>query len=144
MKIYIIISLFLLVTGCASQKNYGDFTADNTTQALINTELAKDTVKQLETLYPAAKSKVNFIHETEDEFGLTFIKLLRDKGYAVSEYHKNTKAKSFDSNQIAYIIDNIDQGTIVVTILINNNSISRVYKVQQNKAFPLGNWSYKG
>jgi|GEM_PF-963992 len=49
-------------------------------------DLAHDAANHLYALYLPAKVKIEFTHDTNDEFGRELVRLLRHKGYAVQEF----------------------------------------------------------
>lgn len=147
MRIFLIISLaFIILSGCASKPQYGNF-VPQAVSTNINKLFVADTVKQLQLLYPPAKTRFNLGQSVPDTdiFGMTLIATLRDKGYAIQEFNPEQPSSTQGIN-FRYIVD-IPSAAMPylyrVTVIAGTNSLSRAYVVQNNTANPAGAWAYK-
>ncbi|MCG7556249.1 hypothetical protein [Pseudoalteromonas sp. Of11M-6] len=140
MKRFLTLIFLFTLSGCASNAKYGNFTNDSATQSAVNAELALDVAIKINELYAPAHTKLSVAHEINDNFGSTLIKVLREQGFALSEYTKNS---SSDGVKLFYVVDHLDENNLVVSVHLNSTSLSRAYTVQQNKASAIGFWSVK-
>ena len=153
----------LLVVGCAStgmappSKTYGNHALAD---AVFNTRLANDSVRQLEALFTPARTRINVAQATPDAYGQALIALLREKGYAVMEAgaapppiattatDRATESAaspaapaSFD---LHYLIDRPGAGELYrLTLDIGQQSLSRAYLVTLDGTQAAGAWTRK-
>ena len=74
--------LALVLAGCATSPPYGHFAAS---PVAVNQTIAADAVKQLTSLYPPAKTRLELQQPTPDAFGMALVEGLRERGYALLE-----------------------------------------------------------
>lgn len=128
---------------------YGSFVKDAVPAA--ETKMANDVVKKLVALYPPARTRVNLRHATPDVFGTSLVDALRKKGYALSEFRHgasadpSTKAASASVDlALAYVVDQpLDARQYRVTVLVNSQLLSRVYRAEGGTVSPDGYWVRK-
>ncbi len=144
-----LINIFLLAltsfvfAGCASTEKMtkGSYLTESNATILADSNIEDDVVIQLVKDFPPAKTKLNFTHSTLDGFGIALIKQLRDKGYAVAEF--NPENNNVDGLDFSYIVDNILPNQLFLSVHIENASISRLYKIEQNQLQAVGYWTHK-
>ncbi|SEA68493.1 hypothetical protein [Nitrosospira multiformis] len=85
--------LAFILAGCASLQE----TRQQNRNALIDDRIATDTVNQLATLYPPAKTRFNLSLSEPREFGELLATKLRTRGYAVSETVKTKRVLFADT-----------------------------------------------
>jgi len=153
--------LFLLtaLSGCVStQSDYGNFVDNN--RIANQSELAKDSVKQLEKLYPPAKNQLVLQQETPDVLGKALVLGLREAGFALQSFDKNGK-KSIPSPRsvdtvlplnpneplqwnFAYIFDQAGEANLYhLTLFLSHQSLSRLYRLDDNRFIAAGDWVRK-
>jgi hypothetical protein len=76
--------LAMALAGCASTAPYGNFATHP--PAGLEERIAADTVKQLVTLYPPARTRFHLGQPTPDAYGSALVEALRAKGYALVEF----------------------------------------------------------
>lgn len=139
------------IAGCAAtppQTSYGNYVAISSPAS--EKTMAQDAVKRLVRLYPPASTRFNLMHASPDAFGASLIEAMRIKGYALQEF-KSEPAKS-EAGQapaagalsLSYTLDQpIDAALYRVTLLINNQPLSRVYEAKNGTVTPAGYWIRK-
>jgi len=153
--------LFLLtaLSGCvATQSDYGNFVDKN---LIANqTELAKDSVKQLEKLYPPAKNQLVLQQETPDVLGKALVLGLREAGFALQSFDKDGRKSiqsPHSSNTVlplnpneplqwdfAYLFDQAGEPDLYrLTLFLGHQSLSRLYRLDDNRFIPAGNLVWK-
>ena len=146
-KTALLVLLVAGLAGCASTPapgTYGSFV-----QAPVATDdkaMADDVVKKLAVLYPPAKTRFNLQHATPDAFGIAMVTTLRAKGYAVAEVKPGAQVPALAAGEqsLAYILDQpLDAGLYRVTILVNSQTLSRVYQSAGGAVTPAGAWVRK-
>ena len=139
--------LLVGLAGCASTSapaTYGSFV-----QAPVPTDdkaMADDVVKKLAALYPPAKTRFNLQHATPDVFGIAMVTTMRAKGYAVAEVTPGAQPAALAAGEqsLAYILDQpLDAGLYRVTVLVNSQTLSRVYQSAGGAVTPAGAWVRK-
>jgi hypothetical protein len=90
LALFLCFILAFTLAGCASLQEI----QQQNRNELVDDRIAADTVNQLATLYPPAKTQFNLIVTDPKEFGQVLATKLRAKGYAVSETMK-TKSVFF-------------------------------------------------
>lgn len=121
--------------------------------------MADDVVKKLVALYPPAKTTITLQHATTDAFGSALITSIRTKGYALTEFKAEPPAspqaspvaakvvppaRGTTNLSLAYIVDQArDSDLVRLTLLINTQSLSRVYQVKDGTLNAAGYWVRK-
>lgn len=154
----------LALVGCASHPPYGNFVENPT--GLNQQKIANDTLAQIESLYPPAKTRFEIKQATPDAFGTALVKGLRDKGYALLEFDpetettaKRTTARPNESAPevkkkpsvnrgfglpLYYVFDQFsDSNMYRVTIMLGDKSITRPYAQENGSVVPVGYWVRK-
>lgn len=153
--------LVLVVSGCASDAPYGYFVGAQVPMS-VPERLADDTVKQMEALYPPARTQLALRHATNDPYGTRLVEALRLKGYALSDFHPTPAwyspvppggatpgfngPRPVDSLAIPlrYILDGpSDDHLYRITILIGSQILSRAYAAHSSGVSPVGAWVRK-
>jgi hypothetical protein len=143
MKHVFIAMLAVVMSGCATMGNYGNFLPEEHRD--VEAKIAEDAVKQLVVLYPPARSRIHLQHEAKGTFGLTFVEELRKEGYAVKEYG-NSKEQAGTGMGLAlgYILDVAGAPDLYRLIMVvGDQSISRPYMRQGTTVVPAGYWALK-
>ncbi|GAB2881199.1 hypothetical protein GCM10027277_57900 [Pseudoduganella ginsengisoli] len=143
MKHLVIALLAVLVTGCASPK-YGVYTAIDTANGA---RLAIDASNVLPRVYSPSETRFNVRQEASDNFGNTLIHLLRQKGYAVAEspqfwrtFSSPSAVSGFSFN---YVIDQVSDDQTRLTLMVEDRTISRMYRIVNGAVTPVGFWVKK-
>ncbi len=148
----------LALTGCATTGPYGNYLGESTD--VDQNQLAGEAVKQLVTLYPPAKVRLELQQPTPDAFGAALIKDLRESGYAVLEFDpKAAKAttpatpeapieqpapSASQTQPLRYVIDQAGIPNMYRLILmVGAQSITRPYLYQDGALAPAGYWVRK-
>jgi len=145
----------LTLAGCATTAPYGNF-ANNSTAT--DQMMASDSVRQIVSLYPPAKTRFKLKHQTPDIFGATLIRRLREQGYAIVEFdpkeakphalatdhHSETPDTPTTVLLLRYVLDHADGSNLYrLTIMIGTQSISRPYIEQTGTIVSAGYWVRK-
>lgn len=137
------------LAGCAATtskpENYGSFVTG--TSPANQKAVVDDVMKRLMTTYPPAHTRLNLQHPTADAFGAALVASMRTKGYALGEYKAQAApapAGATAAVTFAYVFDQ-PAGTDLhrVTLLVNNQSLSRVYETKDGVITPAGYWVRK-
>ena len=144
------------LAGCASgpaPTAYGHFV--QVPVAANDKVMADDVANKLGTLYPPARTSIKLRQATPDAFGITLVTALRTKGYALAEFdpaqRTGTPAGTAGGMSatggdlaLAYVVDQpLDAGIYRVTVVLNSQSLSRVYKAKDGGIAPAGYWVRK-
>ena len=113
--------------------------------------MANDVVAKLVAMYPPARTRISLRHATPDGFGASLVGALRTKGYALSEFKTGPSAGAAARPSLAagdlalaYVVDQPrDTGLYRVTVLINGQSLSRVYLAKDGTMKSAGSWVRK-
>jgi hypothetical protein len=89
--------LVMALAGCASTAPYGNFATEP--PAGLEERIAADTVKQLVTLYPPARTRFHLGQPTPDAYGSALVEALRAKGYALVEFKPGSPAQALRKPQ---------------------------------------------
>jgi len=84
LKLTFVVIIGLGLIACTNTAPYGSYVSYKDCGDVK--DLAKDAANHLSAIYLPAKVKVEFTHDTNDEFGYELVTNLRKKGYAVQEY----------------------------------------------------------
>lgn len=144
------------LVGCAAGRapaTYGNFIS---TPAKLDEKLmADDVVRRMAMLYPPARSSIQMRQATPDVFGATLTAALRQKGYALTEFGSGLKTTSLEISKpfqarapgnlaLSYLVDqSMEAGMYRVTVLINDQSLSRLYQAKDGSLVPAGYWVRK-
>jgi hypothetical protein len=138
------------LAGCAvlhqtAPATYGSF-APNASPA-DDKKVVEDTVQKLVTLYPPALTRFSLRHPASDPFGTALVTSLRAKGYALQEYKAASRSGTVDkasSRKLSYVFDQL-AGTDLyrVTLTIDDQSLSRVYRTKDGNVAAAGYWMRK-
>ncbi len=158
--------ILLLLGGCATTQPYGNF-IQNPSPAFsqYSKVMADDVADQIGRLYPVATTQFNLRHNPNDLFGQVLIDKLRSDGFAVLEstspansflaaIHSpedigNTNSTPISEENIqypglalGYIID--QSGDLYhVSILIEDQQLTRAFIAQSGQIQPAGLWVWK-
>lgn len=154
------LSTFLLVAltvaGCATAPGpnaYGNFVAGAVTAD--EKAMADDAARKLATLYPPARTRFKLRQATPDVFGALLVASLRTRGYAMAEFsaglpaevpHGVATAAPLDPADLslAYVVDQpLDAGLYRVTLLVDAQSLSRLYQASKGSIAPACDWIRK-
>lgn len=145
--------------GCVSSPQlpyYGNFLQNP--DASHGKRIADDVVKELAVLYPPARTRFNLQHPTPDIFGTALVAKMRARGYALLEstpaadVPKPTGTTSKGAADgptpaamsLSYVLDQPENLNLYrVTLVISNQSLSRVYQTKENAVYPAGYWVRK-
>lgn len=152
MRKFALLALLLVgLAGCASTSSpYGSFIQN--TGAANGKTMADDVVKKLMALYPPASTRFNLQHATPDAFGASLIESMRAKGYALLEFQPEPAGAAAPAPATAvptgmplsYILDQAGDADLYrVTLLIQHQSLSRVYQIKDGMVYPAGYWIRK-
>ena len=157
------ISVLILLSGCAMTQPYGSFIQNPSPAFSQYSEvLAIDVADQIRRLYPAASTQFDLRHNANDAFGQALIDKLRSDGFAVLEnvspansflaaIHSPEESENSNSAPIieestrnnglafGYIIDQSDD-LYHVSILIEDQRLTRAFIVQSGQIKPAGLW----
>jgi hypothetical protein len=144
------------LTGCANRHapaTYGNFI--DVPEKFDGTVMADDVAGKMVALFPPARTSIKMRQTTLDAFGATLTAALRAKGYALAEFDPDRRAVNVeagapiqppatDNLALAYLVDQpLDAGLYRVTILINEQSLSRLYQAKDGSLVPAGYWVRK-
>ncbi|WP_426107820.1 conjugal transfer protein TrbH [Massilia sp. TSP1-1-2] len=147
LKTALVILLVAGLAGCAAIRapaKYGSFV--KAPVASDDKAIADDVVKKLAALYPPAKTRFNLQHATPDAFGINMVSEMRTKGYAVAELKPGARPPALAAGEqsLAYVIDQpLEAGLYRVTVLVNSQTLSRVYQSAGGAVVPAGAWVRK-
>jgi len=136
--------LIFSLAGCATD-GYDTVTAQ--IPAELGNRMAKDSIKELQALYPPGKTKFTIgqpVPQT-DVYGTTLVKAMREKGYAVQEYApKQPDGKSSGLN-VRYAVDKPEarlfEGLYRLKLSVGKSVLTRAYMVSNRSANPAGAWA---
>ncbi|GGE90357.1 conjugal transfer protein TrbH [Massilia psychrophila] len=136
------------VAGCATTstpEKYGSFVTG--TSPANEKIVVDDVMKRLVTTYPPAHTRLDLQHVASDAFGTVLVASMRAKGYALGEYKAQAAvavAMPAGAYTFAYVFDQ-PAGTDLyrVTLLVNNQALSRVYETKGGAIVPAGYWVRK-
>lgn len=151
LKFFTTLLLATVLTGCATSSYYGNHldSQENINQA----QLANEAVTQLSKLYPPAATRFDLKHETNDAFGISLVKGLRENGFAVIEQlptensADNAQKRPVNIvNELRYVLDTTidnDMHLYRMSLIVNDSSITRPYLFQRGQILPAGYWVRK-
>lgn len=146
----------IILCGCASAPTPALFGSFAERVAPADSKLmADDTAKKLATLYPPAHTRIILQLETPDTFGTSLVAALRVKGYALAEFQPaqpidvrgggtTSKLGLPGDMALTYVVDQpLEADTYRVTVLMNSQSLSRLYQTKDGSVAPAGYWVRK-
>ena len=137
--------LVMALAGCASTAPYGNFATEP--PAGLEERIATDTVKQLVTLYPPARTRFHLGQPTPDAYGSALVEALRAKGYALVEVKASPQEAApatAPGLSLHYVLDAVASPNLYrVTVMVGQKSLSRAYLAQNNRVAPAGAWVRK-
>ena len=133
--------LVMALAGCASTAPYGNFATEP--PAGLEERIVADTVKQLVTLYPPARTRFHLGQPTPDAYGSALVEALRAKGYALVEFKEAAPATA-PGLSLHYVLDAAASPNLYrVTVTVGQKSLSRAYLAQNDRVAPAGAWVRK-
>ncbi|HMS86594.1 MAG TPA: hypothetical protein PKD12_23445 [Nitrospira sp.] len=158
-RLSVVLGIGLLLAGCVSPSPYG-YLVSGTVPPQMPERLAQDTVTRMEDLYPPAHTRLALTHPATDPYGLALIEALRRKGYGVMESRVTTRMNpsTRDDMPVAvqpavshkeglpfgYVIDGPFEPRLYrVTVFVGSQSLSRVYRMDQQVFAQAGAWVRK-
>lgn len=158
-RLALVLSVGCLLAGCVSPAPSGYMVNGNVPPQMLE-RLAQDTVTRMEDLYPPAHTRLALTHPATDSYGLALIEALRQKGYGVRESHVNTQMTSSTRadmqrpiepvvNQdegipLRYVVDGPFEPRLYrLTVFIGSQSLSRVYRLDEQMLAHAGAWVRK-
>lgn len=149
--------LSLILIGCAStspdeSSNIGSYISD--LPPALAREIAADSVRQIESSYPAASTRLQLHQPATDTYGAVLKDTLRLRGYAVQEgsqqphaadasHPKAVPASHAETRTVplAYLIDLVPQPKLYrVTLYLGGQTVTRGYIAQGDKLHPASVW----
>jgi len=148
-----------LLVGCVSPAPYGYLVQEAGPPPLLE-RLAQDTVTRMEALYPPAHTRLALTHPATDPYGRALLETLRQKGYGVLEPRGNTRTtlttradmhtpiepvmSQDEGVPLRYVVDGpFEPHLYRLTVFIGNQSLSRVYRLDQSVIAQAGAWVRK-
>ena len=158
-RLSVLLGIGLLLAGCVNPSPYG-YLVGGTVPPQMPERLAQDTVTRMEALYPAAHTRLALTHPATDPYGLALIEALRRKGYALMEHRVNTRTAISTRDDMSgpvqpavsrevglpfgYVVDGPFESRLYrVTVFIGSQSLSRVYRMDQQVLAQAGAWVRK-
>ena len=133
--------LVMALAGCASTVPYGNFATEP--PAGLEERIVADTVKQLVTLYPPARTRFHLGQPTPDAYGSALVEALRARGYALVEFKEAAPATA-PGLSLHYVLDAAASPNLYrVTVTVGQKSLSRAYLAQNDRVAPAGAWVRK-
>lgn len=143
------------LAGCAGNRpsSYGNFTTTMPQEA--STRLVADSLKQLSSLYPPARTQLNVQQTAADAFGAGLVGALRAKGYAVLEFEPVPESSFWRTSvppapasttgvSLHYVVDQPGSTDLYrLALKVGDRTLTRAYRAQNNTALPAGAWLRK-
>jgi len=158
-RLSLVLWVGLLLAGCISSAPYG-YLVTAAVPPLMPERLAQDTVTRMEDLYPPAHTRLAVTHPATDAYGVALIEALRRKGYGVREHvdrqvmpstreemHAGIERRAVSPDvgiPFRYVVDGPFEDRLYrVTVFIGSQSLSRVYRMDQQVIAQAGAWVRK-
>ncbi len=158
-RLSVVFGIGFLLAGCVSPSPYG-YLVNGAVPPKMPERLAEDTVTRMEALYPPAHTRLALTHPATDPYGVALIEALRRKGYALMESRMHTRMNpsTRDDMPVAvqptvsheaglpfgYVVDGPFEPRLYrVTVFIGSQSLSRVYRMDQQVLAQAGAWVRK-
>lgn len=125
-----------LLSGCATSRMVGGTYSE--IPAGYSDVMAIDAVNQLSHIHPPASSRLVVKGVESDAFGQALVRRLRAAGFAVQE---GTVEGAPSGTALVYILDQLDETTYRVSLLVAGETLSRAYIVADRRLAPSGVWS---
>ena len=149
----------LALAGCVSPAPSGYAINGNVPPQMFE-RLAQETVTRMEDLYPPAHTRLALTHPATDAYGLALIEALRQKGYGVMEHvdrhvmpstredmHTRIERPAVSHDEglpFRYVVDGPFESRLYrLTVFIGNQSLSRVYRMDDQVLAQAGAWVRK-
>ena len=138
-KLIVSLIIFLALTACESTQHGNFIKSDDGANEFI----AIDSVEKITGLYLPAKTTLSLSQKikSNDAFGTMFINGLRDRGFAVEEFRKDSK-ETLSGTSLRYTLD-ISDGIYRISIFVGNSVLSRAYQTDSGAIVASGYWSKK-
>lgn len=154
-KALLIILMISFLNGCVSgASKYGNFTDHNNLSSEATEELADSAYTQLKILYAPGKTHFRLEHDFNDSFGVSLYEKLQKEGYALStsvtdkkneainnEVTKPDYLKTTFTHSLAYVIDENENNTYRLSLIVDELPITKAFFIQNEKAISLGFWA---
>ncbi len=131
----LVLVLALALAGCASIPSgtvpQGNFLPKTAEQQ----RLADDALRQIQALYPPARTRLALAQPAADPFGAALLKGMRSAGYAVQEGGSEKAQDANGALPLVYVVDPLGAGMVRVMVTVGGTSISRAY-IDQAAAGP--------
>ncbi|OQW45395.1 MAG: hypothetical protein A4C66_01425, partial [Nitrospira sp. HN-bin3] len=149
----------LVLAGCVNTMQHG-YAVNGTVPSSLLERLAQETVTRMEDLYPPAHTRLALTHSATDAYGLALIEALRQKGYGVIE-SRVTRRTTLTTREdrpapvepavntdeglpLRYVVDGPFEPSLYrLTVFIGSQSLSRVYRLDQQVIAQAGAWVRK-
>ena len=158
-RLSVVLWVGLLLAGCVSPMPYG-YLVTGAVPPQMPERLAQDTVTRMEALYPPAHTRLAVTHPATDPYGLALIEALRQKGYGVRESHVTTRrtpstredrpapvepvVNKEEGIPLRYVVDGPFEPRLYrITVFIGSQSLSRVYRMDEQMIAQAGAWVRK-
>lgn len=158
-RLNLVLWIGLLIAGCVSPAPYGYLVKEAVPSPLLE-RLAQETVTRMEDLYPPAHTRLALTHPATDAYGLALIEALRQKGYGVMESRvtrgttQSTRAEMQTPGEpvvnqdegipLRYVVDGPFEPRLYrLTVFIGSQSLSRVYRLDEQTMAQAGAWVRK-
>ena len=158
-RLALMLSVGLLLAGCVNTMPYG-YAINGTVPSPLLERLAQETVTRLEDLYPPAHTRLALTHPATDAYGLALIEALRQKGYGVIESRVTTRTtlttradmptpgepvvNTDEGIPLRYVVDGPFEPRLYrLTVFIGSQSLSRVYRLDDQVLAQAGAWVRK-
>lgn len=150
----LVIAAALSLPGCASAPppvSHGYFFDAAAATPAFAQAVADDAVKKLAALHPPAHTRLQLLHPMQDDFGAALTTALRSAGYAIAEPAAIAAVKTSGNaavqpgaTSLAYIADRqAELGLWRLTLLLNGQPLSRLYRLDGGAAVPASHWIRK-
>ncbi len=153
------IIVLVIVTGCVHTAPYG-VAVNGTVPPPMLERLAQETVTRMEDLYPPAHTRLALSHPATDAYGMALTSALRRKGYGVVEQVESRVMPSTRDDMpsrierpavrheeglpFRYIVDGPFEPRLYrITVFIGSQSLSRVYRMEEQSMAQAGAWVRK-
>ena len=158
-RLALVLWVGLGLAGCVSPAPYGYLVNEAVPPPLLE-RLAQETVTRMEDLYPPAHTRLTLTHPATDAYGLALIEALRQKGYGVRESRVTTRStlstradmqtsgepvvNQDEGTPLSYVVDGpFEPNLYRLTVFIGNQSLSRVYCLDDQMLAQAGAWVRK-
>ena len=158
-RLSLVLGIGLLLAGCVGSSPYG-YLVNGAVPPQMPERLAQETVTRMEALYPPAHTRLAVTHLATDPYGVALIEALRQKGYGVREHidrhvipstrdemHTRIKRPAVSHDEgipLRYVVDGpFEPHLYRITVFIGSQSLSRVYRMDEQVLAQAGAWVRK-